>query len=211
MVLNASSSAVKRGLRGEIAQVYRRTILDAAERVFGRRGFGAAKMADIAREAGLAAGTLYNYFESKEEIVRALIVQRGDEFIARMEALAAEPGGLEEVLGHIVRGVLDHFEAHRALFAVLAEPGAGPAFGHRQGACAEQCHARYLRLFEALLRRAAGRGEIRRDLPVRDLAVLLTGSLHALVRQALFGGRKGPPSDGGRLLARVFLDGARAR
>jgi AcrR family transcriptional regulator len=51
-------------------------ILDAARRTFRRRGYVAAPMAEIARGAGVAVGTLYLYFESKEAIARAIAADR---------------------------------------------------------------------------------------------------------------------------------------
>jgi AcrR family transcriptional regulator len=169
-------------LRGEIAGVYRRAILDAAERVLAARGLAEAKMADIAKAAGLAAGTLYNYFESKEEIVHALIEQRGDELLANMEALAARPGSLRDVLERLVRGALDHFDTHRPLFAVFAQIGAGSDAAGARGSCGERCMQRYLALFEDLFRRAAKNQELKRGLPPRDLAVLFTASVHGFLR-----------------------------
>jgi AcrR family transcriptional regulator len=50
----------------------REQILEAAVKVFARRGFGNATVAEIAEEAGVAAGTIYNYFESKEELFMSI-------------------------------------------------------------------------------------------------------------------------------------------
>lgn len=55
----------------------RQEILRAAERVFGRRGFADASISEITREAGTAQGTLYIYFDSKEQIFRELVAEMG--------------------------------------------------------------------------------------------------------------------------------------
>ena len=60
-----------------LADVRRRQILDAAADVFARRGFHAASMAEIARSFGMSAGHIYNWFDSKEAIIEAL-VERDD-------------------------------------------------------------------------------------------------------------------------------------
>src|SRR5262245_44741930 len=52
-------------------------MLEAAARVFGRQGLKAARMADIAREMGVAHGSLYNYVESKEALFLLLVDQWG--------------------------------------------------------------------------------------------------------------------------------------
>ena len=59
-------------------------LLDAAERVFGRVGFAAARMDDVAAEAGVAKGLLYRHFVSKEELFGALMAERGAAFTARL-------------------------------------------------------------------------------------------------------------------------------
>src|SRR5690349_18001945 len=56
--------SAREGARG----AFRDAIVSAAERVFARSGFYETKMAEIAREAGVGVGTLYNYFESTEVI-----------------------------------------------------------------------------------------------------------------------------------------------
>src|SRR3546814_10577911 len=60
--------------RGEMT---RRKILDAAQREIGRRGFAEASVATITAEAGVAQGTFYIYFRSKEEIMRELVLHMG--------------------------------------------------------------------------------------------------------------------------------------
>ncbi len=54
----------------------RAQILDAAARCFSRSGFHCTKMPDIVREAGLSAGSIYNYFDSKDEIIDVIAKER---------------------------------------------------------------------------------------------------------------------------------------
>ena len=54
----------------------RRLILDAAIRVFARRGFHACRVSDVADEAGVAYGLVYHYFDSKEKILNTLFQER---------------------------------------------------------------------------------------------------------------------------------------
>ena len=56
-----------------IAEQRTRQILDAALTVFSRKGYGEATMPDIAREAGVAVGTIYNYYEGKRELLVSLL------------------------------------------------------------------------------------------------------------------------------------------
>lgn len=67
-------------------------ILDGAHRVFSRMGFDAAGMADITREAGVSKGTIYVYFDGKDELFEALI-ERERERMFRDVAASLEVGG----------------------------------------------------------------------------------------------------------------------
>ena len=57
----------------QITEFRRKQILDAALEVFCRKGYGEATIPDIAREAGVAVGTIYNYYESKRDLLVAIV------------------------------------------------------------------------------------------------------------------------------------------
>ncbi len=75
-------------------------IIKAATRVFARRGFYQAKVSEIAREAGVADGTIYLYFENKDDILISLFEEQMKVVLENMRArIAADPdpvGKLEE-------------------------------------------------------------------------------------------------------------------
>ncbi len=66
----------KGSLRDEQRALTRRRLLDAAEAVFGRRGFYGASVEEIARQAGATTGALYSNFDSKEDLFLALFDER---------------------------------------------------------------------------------------------------------------------------------------
>jgi AcrR family transcriptional regulator len=71
----------------------RRRLLDAGEEVFGRRGYHEASIADITQGAGVAQGTFYLYFDSKRELMRAVVDERGHELrVTLAHATAAVVG-----------------------------------------------------------------------------------------------------------------------
>ena len=84
----------------------RRQILDAAVRVFARQGFHTCRVSDIADEAGVAYGLVYHYFQSKEQVLDTLFLERWDVLlkgigeILQMAVLASVIGiGLSLPLG----------------------------------------------------------------------------------------------------------------
>jgi AcrR family transcriptional regulator len=76
----------------------RARILEAAEQRFATFGYRRTGIAEIARDAGVAAGTLYRYFENKEEIFRAVMRELLQSWLARARAAVAPPGTATERL-----------------------------------------------------------------------------------------------------------------
>src|SRR5712692_12086686 len=76
----------------EAAPVARNRILAAAEKRFAAFGYRRTGIAEIAREAGVAAGTLYRYFENKEEIFRAVMRDLLDAWLDRARQVLAGAG-----------------------------------------------------------------------------------------------------------------------
>ncbi|HEY6836949.1 MAG TPA: TetR/AcrR family transcriptional regulator [Gaiellaceae bacterium] len=65
----------------------RRLLLDAAVRVFARKGYHAARVGDIAEEAGVAYGLVYHYFGSKEEVLRSVFRETWRALIQTIESV----------------------------------------------------------------------------------------------------------------------------
>jgi TetR/AcrR family fatty acid metabolism transcriptional regulator len=196
----------RRDLKAAAGDVYRNAILDAAKRVFGRTAFAEAKIAEIAREAGMASGTLYNYFDSKEQIFQSLLEARGEQFLARLEAVFAEEKDPISRLEGLVRAGLTHIEEHRSIFVLFHCVGDGE--GRRAGDGADQRYERYLRHYERAIRDAIVAGEVRREFQAADLVACLTGAMNGYVRAWLAaGGRKGLAAKTATLVD-LFLRGA---
>jgi AcrR family transcriptional regulator len=77
--------------RGTAAEEKRRVILDAAARVFARKGFHTSRVGDIAEEAGVAHGLLYHYFASKDEVLETIFREHWGALLDRVHA-AEETG-----------------------------------------------------------------------------------------------------------------------
>ncbi|MFH3479915.1 MULTISPECIES: TetR/AcrR family transcriptional regulator [unclassified Xanthobacter] len=76
----------------------RQQILSGAREVFLERGFDAASMGDIARAAGVSKGTLYVYFQNKEDLFAALVSSECNETAERMFVLDSNEPDVEKVL-----------------------------------------------------------------------------------------------------------------
>jgi TetR/AcrR family transcriptional regulator of autoinduction and epiphytic fitness len=147
-----------RGRRDDKKAATQRRILQAALRLFQRNGFDATTTKQIARAAGIAEGTVFNYFRSKEEIALFFFEQEVDHAIKAVRAdkrLARAP--LEERLFALVEHQLEYLAPHErfiwaALLAAL-RPGSELVLSAR----ALAMQARYLAFVEELMASAAPR------------------------------------------------------
>lgn len=101
----------------------RGAILDAAEELIGKHGLHAAALVQIARRAGVAVGTLYNYFTDRDALIRGLFETRRATLRPRL--LAALQAGAELAfeprLRAAVRALFEAFESHRGFLKVAIE------------------------------------------------------------------------------------------
>jgi TetR/AcrR family fatty acid metabolism transcriptional regulator len=97
----------------------REAILRAATKVFARSGYFNAKVADVAKVAGVADGTVYLYFKSKEEILRSIFDRGVSKVLAEARARIADVSDPRERLREIARLHLERLGADRDLAIVF--------------------------------------------------------------------------------------------
>lgn len=89
--------------RPDVRDERRQQILDAAARVFAQKGLDAARMEDIARDAGLSIGGLYWYYKGKQEVMADLLAHLIDPDLAGLRALLDAPGSLRRRLSEYIQ------------------------------------------------------------------------------------------------------------
>jgi len=105
----------------EIVTAFRtREILAAARQLLEQRGPEAMTMEEIAAAAGVAKGTLYLYFQSKDDLILALITRVGENIIRDVEASLEAPGTPPERLIRMVTVLLEYLNRERLLFPMYA-------------------------------------------------------------------------------------------
>lgn len=110
-------------MRRTVRETVRVAILDAAEELIARHGLHDAALVQIARRAGVAVGTLYNYFTDRDALIRGLFESRRATFRPRLRA-AIQAGSelpFEPRLRRFVREVLEAFESHRSFLKLAIE------------------------------------------------------------------------------------------
>ena len=97
----------------------RRLLLQAAVRVFARKGYHAARISDIAEEAGVAYGLLYHYFDSKEEVLRNVFRETWRALIATIKSVEGSGDPPREQLRKVAEILLRSWRREPDLVRVL--------------------------------------------------------------------------------------------
>jgi TetR/AcrR family fatty acid metabolism transcriptional regulator len=180
-------------------------IIEAAIRVFARNGYYNSRVSDIAREAGIASGTIYLYFKTKDEILVTLFRERMAAFVAQMRREISDEA---DPVARIRRLVGVHFavlEQNPALAEVVqVELRQGHKFF--RGASAHEVSA-YFELIGSILEAGVAAGRFRPDLPVKVATKMLFGAMDQMATSWVLGKRGYRLVDAADAVASIFLKG----
>jgi TetR/AcrR family fatty acid metabolism transcriptional regulator len=178
--------------RKAVLQEFRTSeLLAAARSVFSRKGFYNATIDDIAYEAGVAKGTVYLYFKSKNDIYIAAL-RDGIEGLIRDMRRQAEAGGTTETKLHrLIAAKLAFFDKHRDFFQILqSELG-------RVEKTMTECKDLYFdqaQIVEKVLRQGIKEGVLRK-INTKKTAFAVTDLTRGIVIQRVFGWSRTPLDD----------------
>jgi TetR/AcrR family fatty acid metabolism transcriptional regulator len=180
-------------------------IIDAAIRVFARTGYYNSRVSDIAREAGIASGTIYLYFKTKDEILVTLFREKMAEWVGQVrEAIATE----RDPLARLRRIVTMHFtvleQSPELAEVVQVELRQGHKFF--RGASAHEVSA-YFDLIGSVLEEGVATGQLRNDLPVKLATKMLFGAMDQLATSWVLGKRAYRLTEATDAVVAIFLGG----
>jgi TetR/AcrR family transcriptional regulator, fatty acid metabolism regulator protein len=183
----------------------RRTILDAAIRVFAEQGFFAARTRDIAAAAGIAEGTIYLYFDGKDDLLLSAFREKVDEFSRSMEPLLESEIPFAERLTHLIRMQFDGIETQPELATVLLlETRHSSKF---YGEPVRDVLRTYARIIDELLGRGVAEGSLRPDLEIPLARRVVIGALEEIELDWLLGDRARPLSSQAESLTAMLMRG----
>jgi len=184
-------------------------IIDAAVRIFARKGYYHSRVSDIAREAGMAAGTIYLYFKTKDDILVTLFRDKMAQFVgSARKAVAEEPDAVAK-LRRLVRLHFEILEDNPALAEVLqVELRQGQKFF--RGASAQEISA-YFALIAAVIEEGVAQGQLRPSLPVKVATKALFGAMDQMATSWVLGKRAYRLIDTADSVADIFLRGVAAK
>jgi AcrR family transcriptional regulator len=161
----------------------RRQLLDAAVRVFARKGFHASRVGDIAEEAGVAHGLLYHYFKSKDQVLEAVFHENWSILVARIESVEETDEPAADQIRHIAAIVLRTWlHLPDVVRVVIQEFGRSPELGERIGELTLPIVA-----LQRVIARGIERGEFRKDIDPAFAATVVYGSIDELLTAWVLG------------------------
>jgi TetR/AcrR family transcriptional regulator, fatty acid metabolism regulator protein len=163
--------------RTAATEAKRRVLLEAAVRVFAKKGYHACRVADIAREAGVAYGLVYHYFSSKEEVLETIFRDTWTEMLARVNEVERTEAAAPEKLRMIAAVVLRTWRRDPELVRVLVrEITRSPQL---QNEVDEIAHA--FDALERVIEQGQASGELRADIDSRLAALVFYGGLEEIL------------------------------
>ena len=162
----------------------RRQILDAAIRVFARQGFHACRVSDIAREAGVAYGLVYHYFNSKEQVLNELFAERWSLLLAAIEEIDARPIAPRDKLDAVAGFIIDSYRHDPELMKVIIVEvtRAANSFGRTHLTEISQAYD----LIAKIVRDAQASGEFRDDVDPLIASMWFYGAIEQLLSGWVF-------------------------
>jgi AcrR family transcriptional regulator len=173
-------------------------MLVAAEEVFGRCGYNGARVAEIARKAGFAAGTFYLFFDSKQEALEKVVTRLRDSLVKKAAVYSAGAGSRVETEALAFRALFDFIREHPYGYRIMREAE------FTDPALADAYYGYILRNYAAQLKKAARPGDFNID-DNELLALALMGMGHMLgMKRVLWGGFRGMSENE---LLKAFFEG----
>ena len=186
----------------------RESILRAATRVFARNGYFNSKVADIAREAEVADGTVYLYFKSKEEILHSIFDQNMAEAITAGRVLIEKISDPREKLRRIAMLHLERLGADPDLAVVFQVELRGSTKFMREFSAAG--FAEYLGLLRQTFAAGQRSGVFRKELNAKLVSKILFGALDEMATNWIISKRNYKLEPMAEVVMDVFLNGVSA-
>jgi TetR/AcrR family fatty acid metabolism transcriptional regulator len=163
----------------------RRIILDAAIRVFARQGFHTCRVSDIADEAGVAYGLVYHYFQSKDEVLDTLFLERWGLMVDAIAAIDARDQPARAKLYEVAAFIVDSYRHDPDVMKVIIVEvtRAANSFGAAHLPTISEAY----RQIQAIVEKAQANGEFRDTVPARFAAMAFYGAIEQVLTGWIFG------------------------
>jgi TetR/AcrR family transcriptional regulator, fatty acid metabolism regulator protein len=163
----------------------RRVILDAAVRVFARQGFHTCRVSDIADEAGVAYGLVYHYFQSKDEVLDTLFLERWGLMVDAIAEIDRRDVPARAKLHDVASFIVDSYRHDPDVMKVIIVEvtRAANSFGAAHLATISDAY----RQIQAIVEKAQTSGEFRDAVPAEFAAMAFYGAIEQVLTGWIFG------------------------
>jgi AcrR family transcriptional regulator len=163
----------------------RRVILDAAVRVFARQGFHTCRVSDIADEAGVAYGLVYHYFQSKDEVLDTLFLERWEVMLETIREIDKRAVPAREKLETIASFIVDSYRHDPDLMKVIIVEvtRAANSFGQTHLGKIQEAYG----LIGEIVAAAQAGGDFRDDITAEFAAMAFYGMVEQVLTGWIFG------------------------
>ena len=163
----------------------RRLILDAAIRVFARRGFHHCRVSDVADEAGVAYGLVYHYFGSKEEILNQVFSERWQLMLDAIAEIDRQELPARDKLYRVASFIIDsyHHEPDLMKVIIVEVTRAANTFGRDHLEKIREAYA----MIAAIVDQARQDGSFKEDISAEFAAMCFYGAIEQLLSGWIFG------------------------
>ena len=199
-----------KGTEGKIPRTERgrktlRKLLDASAIEFGERGFHEASVSSITRRAGVALGTFYTYFDSKDALFRALVNDMSDNVKSSARSALSESMGALQTEQAALAAFLEFAREHKEVYRIIDEAEFVDPDNY-------QAHyATIAKLIEKRLKKGGENGELRDDLGEVEAWAIMGINVFVGLRYAVWGDENEDMNDHAATVNRMLAQGIAAK
>jgi len=164
----------------------KKIIIDAALKIFSKKGYTRARMNDIAKEAGMSYGSLYHYYKSKDAIFETIVEDWWTKLFSELVSLKGSKLPIKNNLAKFIRFLLNAYTTNPHQVEIYVTEVSRGFVYHSEHHVREN----FLRVFslcEQLFSVYQDRGELRNDISTHHLANIFLGSIDSFMSNIVFG------------------------
>lgn len=186
-------------------------IIDAALEVFREKGYANARMADIARRAGVSYGLVYHYFGSKEVLFNLIVETWWSDLYSMMDREKKAKGDFSDKLIHIIQFFLETYVHRPNLISIFVSEVCRSSVYHTEEGLSK--FLQFFSLCEEIMLQGQKQGVLKKDIPTHHLSYIFYGAIETFISVMVLGKE---PLTKKRLeravhaIMEVFMDGAKA-
>lgn len=187
-------------------------IVEAALEIFRQKGYANARMADIARRAGVSYGLVYHYFGSKEVLFEMIVESWWNALYSMMDKEIASSVDIKKKLVNVIEFFLNTYGQKPNLMSIFVSEVCRSSVYHTEEGLSK--FMKFFELCEKIMMQGQESGFLSREVPPHHLTYIFYGAIETFISVMVLGKEpltKKRQERATNAILKVFIDGARAR